>query len=306
MPQHIGIVACSAEGAALCYRTICVEGAALFGAHAHPEVSMHTPSLADYMAHIYRDDWPRVGELMLASADKLEKAGADFLICPDNTIHQALPYVLPRSPLPWLHIAEVVAAEAVAARLPPHRRDRHALAGRQRGLPGEACGARPGVSPPERRRARRDAIASSWTSWSAAPSRPQSVAYFQQVIGRLKDGGCDAVVLGCTEIPLIINDANSPLPTLDSTRLLARAALKRAAKKGLGRLAQFRPDRQAAGRSRPGGPRFTRCTLPRSAGCSPPPRRRRPSRARRTPAPCALPRGCRRSRACCAPAASRA
>src|SRR6266851_179316 len=73
---------------------------------------MHTPSLADYMAHIYRDDWPRVGELMLASADKLEKAGADFLICPDNTIHQALPYIEGRSPLPWLHIAEVVAAEA--------------------------------------------------------------------------------------------------------------------------------------------------------------------------------------------------
>src|SRR5271154_1792949 len=88
--QHIGIVACSAEGAALCYRTICVEGAALLGQpHAHPEVSMHTPSLADTMAHIYRDDWPRVGELMLASADKLKKIGADFLICPDNTIHQA-------------------------------------------------------------------------------------------------------------------------------------------------------------------------------------------------------------------------
>ena len=93
---------------------------------------MHTPSLADYMARIYRDDWPGVGELMLASADKLATVGADFLICPDNTIHQALPYVLPRSPLPWLHIAEVVAAGGGRARLPPHRPDRHALAGRQR------------------------------------------------------------------------------------------------------------------------------------------------------------------------------
>src|SRR3981189_3085843 len=114
MSQHIGIVACSAEGAALCYRTICVEGAALFGPHAHPEVSMHTPSLADYMAHIYRNDWPGVGELMLASAEKLKKTGAVFLTSPDNPIHQALPYLLPRSPLPWLHIAEVVADEAVA------------------------------------------------------------------------------------------------------------------------------------------------------------------------------------------------
>src|SRR5687767_6419569 len=91
MAKHIGIAACSAEGAALCYRTICTEGAELVGAaHAHPEVSMHTPSLADYMGRIYRGDWQAVGELMLESAHKLAKMGADFLICPDNTIHQAL------------------------------------------------------------------------------------------------------------------------------------------------------------------------------------------------------------------------
>src|SRR4051794_14808362 len=104
-PQHIGIVACSAEGAALCYRTICAEGAGLLGAHGHPEVSLHTHSLADYMACIYRNDWPAVGELMLASARKLASIGANFLICPDNTIHQALPSIEARSPLPWLHIA---------------------------------------------------------------------------------------------------------------------------------------------------------------------------------------------------------
>ena len=111
-PRHIGIAACSAEGAALCYRTICVEGAAIFGPHAHPEVTVHTPSLAAYMACIYRGDWASVGELMLDSAHKLKAVGADFLICPDNTIHQALPLVVARSPLPWLHIAEEVASEA--------------------------------------------------------------------------------------------------------------------------------------------------------------------------------------------------
>ena len=145
MAQHIGIVACSAEGAALCYRTICVEGAALMGPHAHPEVSMHTPSLADYVAHLDRGDWPAVGELMLASAHKLAKMGADFLICPDNTIHQALPYVLPKSPLPWLHIAEVAAQHAVERGYPAHRHHRHQMAGRQRGLSGEVRGARPAV-----------------------------------------------------------------------------------------------------------------------------------------------------------------
>src|SRR6202451_4477969 len=113
MVRHIGIVACSAEGAALCYRTICVEGAQLLGPHDHPEVSMHTHSLAEYMKFIYRDDWNGVAELMLSSANKLAKIGADFLICPDNTIHQALPLIASRSPLPWLHIAEVVAQQAV-------------------------------------------------------------------------------------------------------------------------------------------------------------------------------------------------
>src|SRR5512143_1959636 len=114
MPQHIGIVACSAAGAALCYRTICTDGASLLGAHDHPEVSMHTPSLGEYMRRIYRGDWDGVGEMMLASAEKLASLGADFLICPDNTIHQALPRIEARSPLPWLHIAEVVAGEAAA------------------------------------------------------------------------------------------------------------------------------------------------------------------------------------------------
>ena len=227
MPQHIGIVACSAEGAALCYRTICVEGAGLLGPHAHPEVSMHTPSLADYMAHIYRNDWQGVGELMLASANKLAKMGADFLICPDNTIHQALPYVLPRSPLPWLHIAEVAAQHAVERGF------------RRIGITGTRWLVESEVYP-EKLLAR----GLEYVRPSAAEReecnriimdelvcsvfKPESVAYFQQVMARMKDQGCDAVVLGCTEIPLIIDDANSPLPTLDSTRLLARAALQRA------------------------------------------------------------------------------
>src|SRR5438105_10430390 len=109
---HIGIVACSAEGAALCHRTICSEGAGLFGPRAHPELSMHSHSFSRYVECLDRGDLEGVGELMLSSATKLARLGADFLICPDNTIHQAFRYVAPRSPLPWLHIAEVVTAEA--------------------------------------------------------------------------------------------------------------------------------------------------------------------------------------------------
>src|SRR5690349_12188860 len=114
MPLHIGIVACSAEGAALCYRTLAAEGAGLLGPHSHPEISLHSLPLAEYVVCLDRNDLQGVGDLMLTSANKLAKIGADFLICPDNTIHQAMPHVLPRSPLPWLHIAEVVAEEAVA------------------------------------------------------------------------------------------------------------------------------------------------------------------------------------------------
>jgi len=229
MPHHIGIVACSAEGAALCYRTICVEGAELLGPHAHPEVSMHTPSLADTMAHIYRNDWQSVGEVMLASAHKLTQIGADFLICPDNTIHQALPFIASRSPRPWLHIAEVVADVAVTRGF------------RRLGLTGTRWLVDSEVYP-EKLAARDLEFMRPTTSERDEINRiimdelvcsifkPEAIAYHQQVIRRMKEEGCDAVVLGCTEIPLIMSDANSPLPTLDSTRLLARAALRRAAK----------------------------------------------------------------------------
>ena len=227
MPRHIGIVACSAEGASLCYQTICVEGAALLGPHAHPEVSMHTPSFADNTACHYRGDWQSVGELMLASANKLAKIGADFLICPDNTIHQGLPYIEARSPLPWLHIAEVAAAEAAArgyrrlgltgtrwlveSEVYPEKLAAHGL----------EC-LRPGAA--EREATNRIIM----EELVYGVFKPEAVAHFQRVIERLKTEGADAVLLACTEIPLIMNDANSPLPTLDTTRLLARAALSRA------------------------------------------------------------------------------
>ncbi|MGD8991644.1 MAG: aspartate/glutamate racemase family protein, partial [Desulfobacterales bacterium] len=114
MPKHIGIVGCSAEGAALCYRTICGEAPALMGEHMHPEVSMHTHPLADYMVHIRRGDWENVAALMLSSTHKLSRIGAQFAICPDNTIHEAFEIVRAQSPIPWLHIAEAVAVKAHA------------------------------------------------------------------------------------------------------------------------------------------------------------------------------------------------
>ena len=227
MPLHVGIVACSAEGAALCYRTICAEGTRLLGPHAHPEVSMHTHSLADYVRYLEREDWQGVGALMLISANKLATIGADFLICPDNTLHRTFADVAPRSKLPWLHIAEVVASAAAER---GYRRlgilGTRWLLGSEvypqklaaRGLEWVA------PSPAEREEINR--IIMDELVYGVFDAR--AVAYFQRVIERMQDQGCEAVVLGCTEIPLIMDDGNSALPTLDSTRLLAKAALRRA------------------------------------------------------------------------------
>lgn len=227
MAGRIGIVACSAEGAALCYRTICAEGARLMGPHAHPEISLHGHSLARYADCIERVDWAGVGELMLSSAVRLAAAGAEFLICPDNTIHQALPLIVDRSPLPWLHIADVVTASAVERGF-----TRVGLTGTQWLVESSVYPeqlARRGldcVLPPRSDREEMNRIIMDELVYGVF--RPESIAFFRGVITRLADDGCDSVVLGCTEIPLIISDANSPLPTLDSTRLLARAALARA------------------------------------------------------------------------------
>jgi len=188
---------------------------------------MHTYSLAEYMNCIYRGDWQGVGELMLSSAEKLAKTGADFLICPDNTIHRALPRIEARSPLPWLHIAEVVAAQAVEQGF-----RRLGLTGTRWLVDSEvypdkltACGLEV-IRPTVAERDEIDRIIMDELVYGLF--KPEAIASFQRAFGRMKDAGCDAVILGCTEIPLIVNDSNSPLPILDSTRLLARAALRRA------------------------------------------------------------------------------
>lgn len=195
---------------------------------------MHTPSLAEYVECLDRLDLDGVAALMLASADKLARAGADFLICPDNTIHAAFSRVAPRSPLPWLHIADVVAAEA----------ERRGF--RRVGVTGTRWLVQSEVYPAQLNARGIEAVRPSDAARDEMNRiimdelvngviRPESVAVFRAAIGHFKDHqGCDAVVLGCTEIPLIIDGSNSVLPTLDSTRLLARAALNRAVGDGDG------------------------------------------------------------------------
>lgn len=227
MPLHIGIVACSTEGAALCYRTVSLEGARLLGQHDHPEVSLHSNSLAKYMGFIDANDWAGVAELMLSSADKLARAGADFLICPDNTIHQAFDLVEHRSPRPWLHIAKEVAKEAQQRQF-----KRLAVLGTRYLMEGsvyrealKAVGIDHRIPGGEQREHLNRIIMDELVNGQVVP---RSLAYYVEVIRFLKDEGCDAVVLGCTEIPLLVTPEVSPLPTLDSTRLLATAAVRKA------------------------------------------------------------------------------
>ncbi len=224
---HIGIVACSTEGAALCYRTISLEGALMLGRHDHPEVSLHSHSLAQYMKCIDANDWPGVAQLMLSSAEKLARAGADFLICPDNTIHQAFDLVEHRSPRPWLHIAREVAKEA-------QRRlcKRIAVLGTRYLMEGpvyrealKAAGIEHRVPGAEQRERLNQIIFDELVNGQFLP---RSLAYYIEVIRALKDEGCDAVALACTEIPLLVTPESSPLPVLDSTRLLAQAAVRKA------------------------------------------------------------------------------
>ena len=227
MVKHIGIVACTAEGAALCYKTICIEAQEKLFKYRHPEITMHTPSLSDYMQHIWNGNWEGVAMLMLNSAKIVAKAGANFIICPDNTIHQAFNLMISESPIPWLHIAEVVAEEA------KQKKFKHL------GILGTKYLMNSTVYP--------DAL-KKFRITSEIPETPdqdkidriifeellndifseESRNEFYKIIQKLEKKDCDGIVLGCTEIPLLVNSNDCSLPVLDSTRLLARAAIKKA------------------------------------------------------------------------------
>jgi aspartate racemase len=227
MSKHVGIVACSYEGAALCYRTICNEGSEFMGEHLHPEVSLHNHPLGEYMKFIETGNWEGVADIMLSSAERLKKSGADFLISPDNTIHQAFSSVLKRTPLPWLHIGEEVAKEAGA-----NKYKKLLVLGTRFLMEGPVYPDvlnKSGIGyliPSQEQRVKINSIIFSELVYGVI--REESKRYFLDIVDEFRTKGCDAVILGCTEIPLIVLPDESSLPVLDSTRILARAALKHA------------------------------------------------------------------------------
>lgn len=222
--KHLGIIGVSYEGAALCYREFCAESARRLGGHHHPEVSMHTNDLGMVMELTANGRWDAVAEWMCVSADKLASIGAELLVCPDNTVHQSIDLIPDRLPLPFLHIADVVADES-------ERRGYRSV-----GLTGTRWLMEGPVYPPrfeargigcvvpaEEQRIGIHRFITSELVFGVVTD--DALRYLQGVVQGLAAAGCDAVALSCTELPLILNDDNSPLPVLDSTRLLARAAV---------------------------------------------------------------------------------
>lgn len=228
MPDIIGIAGCSGPGAALCYETICAEAPELLGPYEHPEIVLHAFSFGEHVRLLERGDWRGVADLMVRSASKLAKLGAAFAICPDNTVHQAMEFVEPVSPIPWLHIARVVAEQAAEQGL-----RRLGVLGTRYLMEGpvyvDALVARdiarriPDASD-------REVVNSViFDELVFARVTDEGRAKLARIIEKLaRKHGCDGVVLGCTELPLAVTADMSPVPLLDSTRLLARAAIRRA------------------------------------------------------------------------------
>lgn len=188
---------------------------------------MNSMPMAQHMPLIRANDWETVAKLLAASAHKVARAGADFAICPDNTYHQAFKFLIPHSPIPWLHIAGAVAEEA------------HRLGYVRLGILGTRYLTESSVYPEALKEFRIEREIPNESDREKINEiifkelvngifLEDTRLYLNEVADKLRTRGCDAVVLGCTEIPLIVRPDDTPLPTLDSTRLLARAALKRA------------------------------------------------------------------------------
>lgn len=225
--QHIGIMAHSADGAALCFIEMVREASRRLGAHRHPEITLSILPMGPMLELYERNDLPAVRRYLSRTAQRLADAGCDFFVCPDNTAHLALDLPGDPLPLPRLHIAEIVAerAKAEGYRCVGVLGTKWTMEGAV--YPGAFDRVGVGLqTPAPADRALVDRVI--FDQLTQGVFTEQSRGEFVRIIRELRQAGCDAVALSCTEIPLLITPDVSPLPTLDSTRLLARAAVAKA------------------------------------------------------------------------------
>jgi aspartate racemase len=223
-PKTIGIVGVTAEGAALCYRTIVAESAHLLPVGAHPPIVMHTGSFQLMNERLTQRDWPEVGALVSDSIARLVSIGAELIIMPADAPHYAAAHFLPQCPVPFLSIVDL-AADACAKR----EYSRVAVLGigltmsdglyeqplRSRGI--EA------ITPTTDEQA----ILNQVIYDEIIPARvtPTTAPRIKKIMSALRERGAEAAILACTELPLVIAEQNAPLPFIDTTRLLAQTAL---------------------------------------------------------------------------------
>jgi aspartate racemase len=223
--MRFGILAHSSEGAALCFLEFCRNGFRE-ARHMHPDVMLDCEAMGRVMPAWDAGDHVAVRAFLARSVQRLADGGCDFFACPDNTAHIALETAGHDLPLPGLNIGDVVAEQAAGLGMTRVAvlGTRFTMAGPvyRRALP--AVGIEPAF-PNDEERAKIDRII--FDELVEGVFTDTSRARYVQIIDRLKrDEGCDGVALVCTEIPLLVTPEVSPLPTLDSTRLLARAAFE--------------------------------------------------------------------------------
>src|SRR6185503_1082865 len=225
--KTIGIVAHSAEGAALCYLTACREGGSQLGPHMHPPIVMSSLPMALSMPGWENDNHQDVAKYLSQGVELVADAGADFYVCPDNTAHIVLEQIASDLPIPGLHIAEVVCREIAAQGW-----KRVGLLGTKWTMTGpvyETALKQRGLEklvPDEPTREQLNAAI--FDELCLGIFNASTTDLFVGAIEDLKSRGAECVILGCTEIPLIVTDENSPLPPFDSTRLLAKYAVREA------------------------------------------------------------------------------
>jgi aspartate racemase len=221
---HIGILAHSADGAALCFLEMVREAARRLGPHEHPEITLSILPMGPALELYRTNDLAGVRARLGVTVRRLAAAGCAFFVCPDNTAHMALELPGEPLPLPALHIAEIVAERARG-----EGRRCVGLLGTRWTMEGPVY---PGAfarraiamkTPPPDDRALVDRVI--FDELTQGRVEEASRREYLRIVEQLRREGCDAVALSCTEIPLLVTPDVSPLPTLDSTRLLAHAAV---------------------------------------------------------------------------------